>query len=35
VVAVVAIPTLPIGIPVVVAAAIGVVMYFVQHRGRA
>ena len=34
-VATIAIPTLPIGIPVVVAAAVGVVMYFVQHRGRA
>ncbi len=35
VVAAIAIPTLPIGIPVVVAALVGVVMYFVQQRGRA
>lgn len=35
VVAAVAIPTLPVGIPVVVAAGVGVIMYFVQKRGRA
>lgn len=35
VIAAIAIPTLPIGIPVVVAALVGVVMYFVQQRGRA
>lgn len=34
VVALVAIPTLPIGIPVVIAAAVGVLMFVIQKRGR-
>ena len=34
VVATIAIPTLPVGIPVVVAAGVGVVMWFIQSRGR-
>lgn len=33
VVAVITIPTLPVGIPVVIAAVVGVGMYFVQARG--
>lgn len=35
VVAVFAIPTMPIGIPVVIAAAVGVLMFAIQNRGRA
>lgn len=35
IVAVLTIPTLPIGIPVVIAALVGVVMYLVQNRARA
>jgi predicted branched-subunit amino acid permease len=35
VVAALAIPTLPVGLPVVIAAAVGVIMFLIQRRDRA